>query len=187
MLRHVFRILLPFILIAFSCLGVPGCSENNNGSEKFTTCNDGNIEDDDLVDDDAGGDDDNTDDDISDDDSANDDSGIDDDLSDDDSNDDDTDFAMEPLAIISCPTNCADVGENLHFSAQESKNPIQSPLTFRFDFGDGSTASEIDGDHVFTSPGTYRIRLTVSNVLGYSDKTSCIVSVGEFPSGIGVE
>lgn len=103
----------------------------------------------------------------------------------DDDADDDVGNGGEPLAVISCEKNCADVGEIISFSAEESSDPQGSELEYNFDFGDGNTQEGVTAEHEYETAGAYRVVLTVTNEFGLKDSSSCIVSVGDFPTEVG--
>lgn len=46
-----------------------------------------------------------------------------------------------------------------------------APVNVVYDFGDGETSSEANPAHVFAAPGTYAVKLTVSNAAGSSEAT----------------
>jgi len=50
------------------------------------------------------------------------------------------------------------------------------PLTYAWDFGDGSTSAEQNPTHTYTTPGTYTVKLTVTNAVGSSEKTMTIIT-----------
>ncbi|MCF6407183.1 PKD domain-containing protein [Chitinophaga filiformis] len=63
------------------------------------------------------------------------------------------------------------------------KNTSSGPgdLTYKWDFGDGSTASEANpGPHTYTAIGAYKIKLTVANDKGCSTTRTADISVGNF-------
>lgn len=43
-----------------------------------------------------------------------------------------------------------------------------TPLTYLWDFGDGTSSTETTPSHVYTKRGTYTIKLTVTNKYGSS-------------------
>lgn len=47
----------------------------------------------------------------------------------------------------------------------------QPPLTYAWEFGDGTTSTEKDPAHHYDEPGTYQVRLQVSNEYGESEAT----------------
>lgn len=55
-----------------------------------------------------------------------------------------------------------------------SNNPIAS---YAWDFGDGGTANGQTATHQFSTPGTYVVRLTVTDFIGRSASTSSVVNV----------
>jgi PKD repeat protein len=57
-----------------------------------------------------------------------------------------------------------------------------SPTSWSWDFGDGTTSTAQNPDHTYTSPGTYTVSLTASNVTGSDTKTRTdYISVTEAP------
>ena len=51
-----------------------------------------------------------------------------------------------------------------------------APLSFFWDFGDGTTSTLTDPQHLFVSPGSYSVSLTVMNALGM-DSTTRLITV----------
>jgi len=92
---------------------------------------------------------------------------------------------QDPVAVITCEQACADPGTLLSFSGAGSSDPEGGALSYAFDFGDGTVAHGPDAVHAYAQPGAYRVRLTVRDERGASDDSSCIVSVGGFPQGVG--
>ena len=56
----------------------------------------------------------------------------------------------------------------------------QPPLTYAWDFGDGTTADSLNPSHQYTTPGLYQVHLTVQNGFGQSD-AFWTVRVGDAP------
>ncbi|MCZ7584610.1 MAG: PKD domain-containing protein [Deltaproteobacteria bacterium] len=109
-----------------------------------------------------------------------------DDGPDDDMDDDDTGTPnREPLAVLDCSPVCAAVDEEVSFSAEDTVDPEDGALNFVYDFGDGHNASDVTAAHAYEAPGAYRVTLTVTDDNGWVDTSSCIVSVGDFPVGMG--
>jgi len=58
-----------------------------------------------------------------------------------------------------------------------------APLTYQWDFGDGSTSTEINPSHMYINKGTYTVSLTVKNLYGSSiQKKVNAVSIGIAPA-----
>jgi uncharacterized repeat protein (TIGR01451 family) len=66
------------------------------------------------------------------------------------------------------------------FSSAGSSDPYDLPLSYSWDFGDGSTSTSANPSHVYTSNGTYTAKLTVSNGT-QTDTSSIKVVVGQSP------
>ncbi len=92
----------------------------------------------------------------------------------------------EPLALLSLNASHIETGDYVIVSAEGSTDPDGLALNPLIDFGDGSYASAWSISHAYSSPGAYRVRLTVTNAKGVSDSTVKIISVGDFPQGTGM-
>lgn len=69
-----------------------------------------------------------------------------------------------PTPRITLESNTTKVGETMVFDGSASSDPTDDPLTFTWDFGDGSSAATgMIVTHKFTSEGTYTVNLTVSD------------------------
>ncbi|MEZ4937305.1 MAG: M4 family metallopeptidase [Crocinitomicaceae bacterium] len=70
-----------------------------------------------------------------------------------------------PIAEFSVDNtaNCSGV---VHFTDNSSDNPT----SWLWDFGDGSTSTDQNPIHIYTSNGTYNVTLTVSNSFGNDDE-----------------
>ena len=69
-----------------------------------------------------------------------------------------------PKAVLEGPS-AAMVGRSVVFDASRSSDPESHVLRYRWDLGDGRVATEPRLEHVFKSPGFYRVGLTVNNGL----------------------
>jgi len=67
-------------------------------------------------------------------------------------------------------------GQGVRFSAAASYDPDGDLLLFAWNFGDGGTGSFVSPTHVYAAPGTYVIRLTVSDGT-FSDTDQAIASI----------
>ncbi len=57
-------------------------------------------------------------------------------------------------------------------TAVDSSSTNEGPLSYAWDFGDGTTATEMATTHTYTNPGRYVLALTVTDVTGASNSTS---------------
>lgn len=57
------------------------------------------------------------------------------------------------------------VGESADFTARINEDATQ-PLTYRWNFGDGRTASGLEASHVYNQPGTYTVMFSARNNAG---------------------
>ncbi len=67
------------------------------------------------------------------------------------------------------------------FSSAGSSDPEGGPLTFAWDFGDGTSSTAPNPSHTYTQPGRYDARLTVSDGTSSSLGTPIPISVGSVP------
>ncbi len=74
-----------------------------------------------------------------------------------------------------------DVNQDVQFTDQ-SNDPDGSIKSWSWDFGDGSTSSEQNPTHSYSSKGSYTIKLTVTDNEGDDDSTSKEIYVGEKPN-----
>jgi len=101
----------------------------------------------------------------------------------------------EPLTLTVTPCECpptADaggpyqsfVGASIQFDGTGSSDPVGHPLTYAWDFGDGSTGSGAQPLHAYTSPGTYIVTLTVTNDRGEVATATTTATIGGPPPAI---
>ncbi|MBA3639746.1 MAG: PKD domain-containing protein [Acidobacteria bacterium] len=70
-------------------------------------------------------------------------------------------------------------GQGVFFDATTSAAPSNNPITqYRWDFGDGRTASGQTATHAFSNAASYFVRLTISDASGRSVSTTQTVTVG---------
>jgi PKD repeat protein len=78
-------------------------------------------------------------------------------------------------------------GETITFSGENSYDSDGHIVSFHWDFGDGVTDSGMNVSHTFTTPGTYRVTLTVqdnSPVSNNIDSDEVVVIVNDPPQAV---
>ncbi|MFA0847586.1 MAG: chitobiase/beta-hexosaminidase C-terminal domain-containing protein, partial [Methanobacterium formicicum] len=81
--------------------------------------------------------------------------------------------ASTPTADFTATPNKGTVPLTVEFNDQSTGT---KPLTYSWDFGDGSTSTEQNPTHTYTTPGNYTVKLTVTNAVGSSEKTMTIIT-----------
>jgi cytochrome c len=75
----------------------------------------------------------------------------------------------------------------VQFSSDGSRDPDGDPITYEWDFADGSpTTSEPNPTHTYTAAGTYRATLTVTDETGRTGTADVSISVGNAAPEIAV-
>ncbi|MEU6973468.1 ThuA domain-containing protein [Kitasatospora aureofaciens] len=83
-----------------------------------------------------------------------------------------------PLAKASATPDTGQPPLDVTFSSAGSVDPSGESLTYLWDFGDGSTSTDANPTHTYTTKGTFKARLTVTNESGKSAVVSLPVAVG---------
>lgn len=86
--------------------------------------------------------------------------------------------AFTPVEVFSatCPSQRLRVGQTGSFTASVNEAAASQPLSYGWDFGDGSTASGLRVSHSYGASGTYTVTFTATNS-GSTDTATCTVSV----------
>ena len=90
----------------------------------------------------------------------------------------------EPTASLTVDVDQINSGEPINFDARDSSTPDATVITqYSWDFGDGSTTTTTQGltNHVYSSPGTYEVSLTVENDQGGTDRVHWTIHVNAYP------
>jgi PKD repeat protein len=82
-----------------------------------------------------------------------------------------------PLARAGATATSGGVPLTITFSAAQSSDPEGDPLSYRWEFGDGASASIPNPTHTYTTPGVRQARLTVTDTLGAAHSTSITVTI----------
>ncbi|MFQ5570933.1 MAG: PKD domain-containing protein [Rhodothermales bacterium] len=85
--------------------------------------------------------------------------------------------AFTPVEVFSveCPSQLI-VGESGAFTASVNNDVASQPIEYRWDFGDGNTATGMGASHSYAQGGTYTVTFTVTNS-GSTDSGTCTVRV----------
>ncbi|WP_209328915.1 malectin domain-containing carbohydrate-binding protein [Lunatimonas salinarum] len=88
-----------------------------------------------------------------------------------------------PIARIGTSNTSGIAPLTVQFSGSESSG-VQ-PLSFAWDFGNGSSSSSESPLFTYSSPGVYEVRLTVTDAFGTEDTESIEISVFDAPPSFG--
>jgi PKD repeat protein len=92
-----------------------------------------------------------------------------------------------PVAVSEFVYWVVDTGANVPFNASLSSDPEHAPLTITWNFGDGSTGTGAKPGHSYSSPGSYKANVTVTDDAGATSSVEITVQVvgapvtGSFP------
>jgi PKD repeat protein len=81
-------------------------------------------------------------------------------------------------SFIYSPTSPG-IDETIYFNAEASGDDDSTNLSYQWDFGDGNSDSGKTVTHAFSSAGTYRVQLLVTDDDGNSDTVSQDISIGD--------
>lgn len=94
-----------------------------------------------------------------------------------------------PIPQILRPDSNSEVGTPLTFNALKSTDPDDTISSYKWDFGDGTETTGVLVDHRFKKPGTYLVKLTLTDSRGETSTQEAQVIVKRgwiLPSLIGV-
>ena len=86
-----------------------------------------------------------------------------------------------PTAVSAASPESGPAPLNVSFSSAGSIDPEGSPLSYRWDFGDGTSSTEANPSHNYTHNGRYTVRLTVSDGVNDRLATPLAITVGAPP------
>jgi PKD repeat protein len=87
-----------------------------------------------------------------------------------------------PVVVVAATPTSGPTPLDVAFSSAGSFDPEGQPLTYSWAFGDGSTSTEANPAHTYTTAGAYQARLTVSDGVNTSISTPLTISAGGVPS-----
>ena len=77
------------------------------------------------------------------------------------------------------------VNRSIHFDGSKSNDSDGTIIRYAWNFGDTNTSIGVATSHAYTKPGTYTVRLTVTDNDNLSDNDSAIVSITNDSDGDG--
>ncbi|MFJ6070856.1 carbohydrate-binding protein [Streptomyces sp. NPDC093065] len=83
-----------------------------------------------------------------------------------------------PVARAAADQTSGALPLTVRFSSQGSSDPEGGPLSYAWDFGDGSTSTQADPSHTYTTKGTFRPTLTVKDPEGLTGTASLVITTG---------
>ena len=86
--------------------------------------------------------------------------------------------ARSPVAKATADRDTGPAPLTVAFSSEGTEDPDGDELTYLWTFGDGQTSSEPNPTHVFTDPGQYNVRLTVTDTTGRTGASSLVITAG---------
>lgn len=90
-----------------------------------------------------------------------------------------------PTAVISSSVDAS--SRTVQFSAEQSYDLDSDPLTYRWNFGDGVTASGMKATHQYASGGTFQVTLDVTDPLGATDQQTASVTPDNYSPTLAID
>jgi PKD repeat protein len=91
-----------------------------------------------------------------------------------------------PVAEVKADLTFGHAPLAVNFSSDGSKDLEGDPITYEWAFGDGATSTEANPSHTYTTDGTYRATLTVSDPGGGTATATVAIGVGNTPPTVTV-
>ena len=91
-----------------------------------------------------------------------------------------------PIAIAGGPYT-GYISNDVTFSAAACYDPDEEPLTYFWEFGDGTNSTDQNPTHTYDAIGNYTVSLTVTDGVGAMNMTSTLVQITKSPQQPGFE
>ena len=82
-----------------------------------------------------------------------------------------------PVAAIASSAQGGMEPISIDFDGSASIDPDNDPITYLWNFGDGTSSTELLYTHLYDEPGEFTVTLTVTDILGLADTDTLIVSI----------
>ena len=93
-----------------------------------------------------------------------------------------------PTAMVSADRTAGAAPLTVNFNGSASSDPDDDPITFDWDFGDGTPHSGAEQpSHTYTTVGNYTATLTVTDSHGATDSRSVQITVGNDPPIVSID
>jgi len=86
-----------------------------------------------------------------------------------------------PTAVIKSPSE-AMVGQSIRFDGSRSRAGNYKIVSYDWDFGDGKESDDKRVDYTYSSEGTYKVKLKVTDEIGNTDTTQIRIKITKDPS-----
>jgi glucose/arabinose dehydrogenase len=94
--------------------------------------------------------------------------------------------SVPPSAVAQVTPTSGPAPLTVSYNGTGSSDPQGEPLTYAWNFGDGTTSTSASGTHTYTAPGTYTAQLTVMDTEGLTASASVPVLAGAKITGLKV-
>ena len=98
--------------------------------------------------------------------------------------------SQPPVAVASVDKLYGPSPLNVQFTGSSSRDPEGQPLSYHWNFGDGTTSTQANPTHIFTTatnaPANYTVTLTVRDSQGNPNATSLLVSLNNPPPQVNI-
>ncbi len=97
---------------------------------------------------------------------------------------------VPPIAIASADINYGTSPLTVQFDGSASYDPLEDSINYTWDFGDGTSSTEISPTHTFTSsssaPQSFRVSLSVNDEEGASSSDELLISLNNTPPNVNI-